>query len=158
MIDAVGVEVVAYRPDLAADFARLNREWIERYFEIEPADERTLGDPEQHVITPGGAIFFALRNAEAVGTVALIPHGEDCFELAKMAVTETAQGLGIGRLLMNACLEHARAADVGRVFLITNSILTPAVSLYESVGFRRLEGLSDGRFERGDLEMELRLD
>ncbi len=157
-MDVASVEVVAYRPDLAADFGRLNREWIERYFEIEPADEHALGNPEGHVIEPGGAIFFARRGAETIGTVALIPHGKDCLELAKMAVTESAQGLGIGRLLMNACLDHARAQAVGRVFLITNSILTPAVSLYESVGFRRLEGLSDGRFARGDLEMELRLD
>jgi GNAT superfamily N-acetyltransferase len=157
-MDATAIEVVAYRPDLAADFARLNREWIEHYFEIEPADEHALDNPEGHVIEPGGAIFFALCDTETVGTVALIPHGESCLELAKMAVTEAAQGLGIGRLLMNACLEHACAQAVGRVFLITNSILTPAVSLYESVGFRRLEGLSDGRFARGDLEMELRLD
>jgi hypothetical protein len=44
-----------------------------------------------------------------------------------------------------------------RAVLITNSELLPALQLYESVGFQRIKGITDGRFVRGDLEMMLRL-
>lgn len=154
-MNADDVEIVGFRPELADDFARLNREWIEHYFALEPEDETILSDPHAAIIEPGGTIFFARRHDTSVGTVALIPHAPDCFELAKMAVTPAAQGLGIGRRLMESCLAHARAAEAARLYLITNSGLTPAVTLYESVGFRRLDHVVDARFARGDLEMEL---
>ena len=52
--------IVTYRPELASDFARLNRAWLERYFTVEPLDEEYLGDPEGHIVRPGGEIFFVV--------------------------------------------------------------------------------------------------
>lgn len=45
----------------------------------------------------GGAILFALLGDAVVGTCALKQEGEGVFELTKMAVDESHQGLGIGR-------------------------------------------------------------
>ena len=84
-----------------------------------------------------------------------IDHG---FELAKMAVSPARQGNGVGRRLMSACLDFARAADASEIMLVTNTVLEPAVTLYESVGFEALDAIEDDRYARGNLEMRLRLD
>ncbi len=129
------VELVTWRPALAPDFARLNRAWLELYFTVEPLDEEYLSDPEGHIIAPGGEIFFALDGDEVIGTCAMIPRGDDEFELAKLAVTPAAQGRGIGRRLVEAAIAFARGRGARRVILVSNSGLGPALRLYERLGF-----------------------
>lgn len=151
------IEIELFSAARAVDFAALNREWIERLFAIEAEDERLFADPGKEIVEAGGQIFFAVESNVVLGTAALIPHGESAFELAKMAVTPHAQGRGIGRLLMVRAIEYAESQGVAELMLITNSALTPALKLYESVGFQRLPQPKDQRFRRGDVEMVMRL-
>jgi GNAT superfamily N-acetyltransferase len=151
------IEVELFSPAHAEAFARLNREWIERLFSVEAEDERLFADPAREIVDAGGQIFFAIEAGRVLGTAALIVHGSDAFELAKMAVTPAAQGRGIGRLLMNRAIDYARGLGKRELMLITNSALTPALTLYRSVGFERLPDLKDKRFARGDVEMVLHL-
>ena len=57
------------------------------------------------------------------------------YELAKMGVTELSRGLGAGQFLMDVAVEWAREQGAEKVFLITNSWLGPANSLYLKNGF-----------------------
>jgi len=79
------------------------------------------------------------------------------FELTKMAVTAAWQGKGLGRQLMLAALAAFEARGGGYLFLETNSALTPAITLYESVGFVQVPR-PDGpqHYERADVYMEYR--
>ena len=97
------ITVVPFNPKYAADFRRLNLDWIERLFKVEAPDLKVLDNPERAIIEPGGMIFFALEGEAVVGTVAMIRVTDDRYELAKMAVPPTHQNRGIGRLLGNAC-------------------------------------------------------
>ena len=90
--------VVSYRPDYRPDFERLNRAWIEQYFQLEDADRQVFDDPESAIIEPGGEIFFVVENEEVVGTCAIIPHEPGVYEIAKMAVSPAARGRGYGDL------------------------------------------------------------
>ena len=72
---ATDVRIVPYAPEYRTAFRDLNLEWIATYFEVEPEDRRVLGDPETHVLAPGGAILMVLDGAEPIGTGALIPRG-----------------------------------------------------------------------------------
>jgi putative acetyltransferase len=146
-----------FRPALAPVFARLNRQWIERLFAIEPADEKVLREPEREVIVPGGQIFFARVAEEIVGTAAAVVHEPAVFELAKMAVTPTWQGHGIGQRLGQAVIEFARAAGADRLFLLTNSRLATAIRLYERLGFVHAPLPPDPGYGRADVYMELGL-
>jgi putative acetyltransferase len=146
-----------FRPELGRAFDGLNREWIERFFTMEAADEQVLTHPVREVIEPGGQIFFARAGEEILGTVAAVPHGQGAFELAKMAVTPAAQGRGIGRLLGEAVIAYAIAAGGNRVFLLTNSRLDGAIRLYERLGFHHRPLPPDPGYRRADVYMELDL-
>ena len=149
--------IVPFRPDLAPAFTRLNREWIERLFRLEPADLKTLEDPATSIIAPGGQIFFALDGTEAVGTVAAVRESAHRFELAKMAVRPSHQGHGLGRLLGEAVIQFARDANATTVFLLTNSRLTGAIRLYQRLGFQHRPLPPSTGYARADVFMELGL-
>src|SRR5688500_8407517 len=129
------IRVVDYSVRWREDFARLNLEWLERWFTVEPIDREVLGDPETHLLAGGGHVLFAVDGeGRAVGTVALKHEGEGVFELTKMAVDPAVRGAGIGRLLMLGALEAFRARGGRELFLESSSKLGPALALYESVG------------------------
>ena len=150
------VEIVPFRPALAADFRRLNLEWIERLFKIEAADLKVLDDPEHSIVSPGGQIFFALDDSDVIGTVAMIRFDAHRFELAKMAVASTHQRRGIAERLGKAGIDWARSAGARVVFLETNSKLDGAIRLYERLGFRHAVDPNPSEYARSDVYMELR--
>lgn len=149
------VQIVELDEALAPEFKRLNYEWLEKYFRVEPIDVEVLSHPEA-IVNDGGAVLFALSGGDTVGTVALMRDGDEV-ELIKMAVTESWQGKGIGAKLLLAAIDRARDMGLDALFLITNSSLTPAVHLYRKHGFRVVQSEPSSKYERGDLRMELKL-
>jgi ribosomal protein S18 acetylase RimI-like enzyme len=149
------IEIVGYSARLAPDFARLNYEWIERYFRIEEHDREMLDSPHEYIIEPGGEIFFALADETVAGTVALIRLDASTFELAKMAVSPSFQGRGIGDLLMQACIRHSGAAGAKRIVLESHTSLAPAITLYRKYGFVEIPLDAGTQYERVDIRMEL---
>jgi GNAT superfamily N-acetyltransferase len=150
------MEIKEYNPAFASAFRRLNQEWIEKYFVMEEPDFISLNNPEEYIINPGGHILFAVENGEVLGTVALIKE-ERGFELAKMAVTPSAQGRGIGMVLGEAALDKAREESAEYVMLISNRGLAPAMALYQRLGFKEVPLDSDNPYARGDIKMLLTL-
>lgn len=132
--------IVGFESRWRDDFARLNVEWLQRWFVVEPVDREVLGDPETHILAGGGQVLFALETDDAggehaVGTVALKHEGAGVYELTKMAVAPEARGHGVGRRLLQASLERYRALGGRELFLESSSRLAPAIRLYESAGF-----------------------
>ena len=150
------VDIVEFDAQWAADFARLNYEWIEEYFAVEKHDREILDDPQRWVIEPGGQIFMAIVDGRAAGTVAMIPAGDGIIELTKMAVSPAFQGRGIGDMLMEYCIAYARErGDVQTVFLESHTKLSPALNLYRKHGFVEVPGDPNSLYERADIRMEL---
>lgn len=151
------VTIREFEPGDEIAFRRLNEEWIQRYFRIEPKEAVVLASPRSTILDPGGKIFFALVDGQRVGCCALRRMSDHEFEVAKMAVTPEFQGAGIGRKLLRTVIEAGRASGAGRLYLETNHILTPAIRLYESMGFRHLppERIVPSEYLRADVYMEL---
>lgn len=128
--------IIDFAPRWRDDFARLNLEWLQRWFEVEPIDREVLADPETHLLADGGRVLFAVDvDNHAVGTVALKHEGGGVYELTKMAVAPELRGAGIGRLLMEGALDAFSGLRGRELFLESSSKLAPALKLYESVGF-----------------------
>lgn len=73
------------------------------------------------------------------GCVALRRFGEPrerCAELKRMWVREPWRRTGLGRRLAEAALERARQIGYARIRLDTLASMTPALTLYRSLGFR----------------------
>src|SRR5512145_403702 len=104
-----------FQPGDEAHFRRLNEEWIVRYFTLEPKDVKSLADPRRTILDRGGRIFFAEHGGETVGCCALVVLGPGEYEIAKMAVTASAQGQGIGKRLLTRVIEEARSAGARRL-------------------------------------------
>lgn len=151
------MRIVDFEPRHAPDWRRLNEAWIGRHFALEPADEIVLGDPVGAVIAPGGHIFMAETAAgEAVGCAGLKAMDDGGFEVIKMTVAEAARGAGLGRLLLQACIDRARRSGAPRLYLETNSGLGPALGLYRAMGFVDLPR-RETPYARADVFMALRL-
>lgn len=148
------LRIVPFDPTLREHFYRLNAEWLERYFYIERVDHEVLSNPERYILEPGGAILFALLGEEVVGTCALLQESPGVFELTKMAVTDRHQGMGIGRVLLEAAIEEYRRRGGTRLFLESNSRLKPAIKLYQRMGFRLQKTPRPGsHYKRADVYM-----
>jgi|KBSMisStaDraftv2_1062788.scaffolds.fasta_scaffold113892_3 ribosomal protein S18 acetylase RimI-like enzyme len=151
------IEIVTYRPELQPEFERLNRRWLEASSLLEQPDLDCLLDPETYVLSTGGQVFFAMENGNVVGTCAAIRVPPSTVELAKLAVSPEAHGRGIGRRLCNHVLEFSRSIGATEVELTSNSALIPAITLYESLGFRHAPLPADIRYATADVYMTLRL-
>ena len=149
------IRIVDFDPRWRADFARLNIQWLEQYFVVEPIDREVLSDPDTHILADGGHVLFAIdEDDRVVGTVALKHEGDGVYELTKMAVDPSVRGRGIGRLLMEGALRTYRAVEGRELFLESNSSLAPALNLYESVGFRHHTAPRPGsHYARADVYM-----
>ncbi len=150
-------EIVGFSDEWAKDFAALNYEWIEEYFEVEKHDSEILDDPKKWVIDPGGQIFMAIADSKAAGTVAMIPAGDGVLELTKMAVSPAFQERGIGSQLIEACVEFAKNYGAKSVFLESHTKLTPALMLYRKYDFTEVPGDPNSLYSRADIRMELEI-
>jgi N-acetylglutamate synthase-like GNAT family acetyltransferase len=147
------VEIIPFSPDLKEHIKTLNIEWLEKYFRVEEKDKLTLSNPQEEIIDKGGLIFYAKYNDEIIGTVSLLKVDNNIFELSKMAVSDKAQGLGIGNKLLVHCLATAEEKNMKKLFLYSNRKLLPAIHLYEKFGFVEVP-VEDGIYERADIKME----
>ena len=86
---------------------------------------RLIGDGRVHVIEHDG---------DVVGILVLIPR-EDAMLLDNVAVSPSAQGLGLGRALLK--FAEAAAVDAGfrLIRLYTNEAMTENIALYTRIGY-----------------------
>ena len=131
-------------------------EWLEKYFKVEPEDEKLLGNPQEEIINKGGEIIFAKYRDEVVGTAALIKSSEAEYELAKMAVTEKVQGRQIGKKLAEEIISLAKQKNAEVLFLETNVKLNAAMKLYKKLGFILTEN-HNSKYARSTIKMEIKL-
>ena len=148
------IAIIDYENSHQPCFEKLNRHRIEKYFVMEPLDEFVLTNPDQAILETGGAILMAIYDGEVAGTVALRKLEDGSFEFTKMAVDENFQRKGIAEALSHASFKKARELEADKVILFSNSVLTPAISLYEKLGFKHVS-IGAGEYKRSDVKMEM---
>ena len=148
------IKIIPYTAANKENIKALNYEWLQQYFYVEPSDEEQLSDPQYHIIDKGGHIFFATFEDQIVGTSSLIKVNDTEYELAKMAVTEKYKGKGIGKNLLECCVEKAKDLGATKLILYSNTKLLSAINLYTKFGFKEIPMPTDVHYERANIMME----
>jgi ribosomal protein S18 acetylase RimI-like enzyme len=138
------------RPATAADaeaIGRLLHDFNVEYDDPTPAPEQIAarirelmagGDTEVLVGGERPDGLAVLRFRPSIWSQAL-----ECY-LAELYVVPARRGQGLGRRLMEAAIELARARGADYMDLNTSEADVAARALYESLGFSRSEGRPDG--------------
>jgi putative acetyltransferase len=145
-----------FQPGDEKPFKELNEAWISRDFELEFGDHEVLDDPRGKILANGGEICIAELDGVVVGCCALIAIAPGEYELAKMTVSETARGRGVGRRLLTFAIVLARALCAHRLYLESNTKAASAIHLYEELGFHHLPAPEHpSKYARANVFMEM---
>ena len=142
----------------SGQFKALNIEWLKKYFEVEPIDERVLSNPRSEILDSGGFIFMAEIKDEVIGTFAFIKKGNQIFEFSKMAIDPKFRNKGYGNVMMQFAISLAKKYRWNKIILYSNTILKNSIHLYFKYGFIEVPMEADVIYSRGNIKMELDLD
>jgi GNAT superfamily N-acetyltransferase len=97
---------------------------------------RIVADFHQSFDPSREAAWIADLDGRMVGSVFLVRTADpEVGKLRLLYVEPHVRGLGVGRKLVDACVEQARAVGYSRLVLWTNNVLTSARRLYQRAGF-----------------------
>jgi putative acetyltransferase len=149
------VEIKNYDAKYHKEFKDISLDWLQSHNLYEKADDDLLDNPEEY-LEKGSSIFLAHYDDKVVGTISLIPVNKDTYEILKLGVVDGFKGFGIGRKLMQICIDICIQKNAKTVTLESSSKLESALKLYEKLGFKHIE-VVDAHFESADVKMELKL-
>jgi GNAT superfamily N-acetyltransferase len=144
------VEIRQARPE---EFAAAGDLVVDAYQAIEPfglgdyADElRDVGaravDADVLVaLDDDGSVLGAVTYVPGPGSSVAEFTEADAAGIRMLAVSLKGQGRGVGRALVEACVDRARGAGKTQIVLHTTDWMTTAHRLYERLGFRRDESI-----------------
>lgn len=142
----VDVEIREVRPEehaalgdlIAEAYLRIDPDVSPGYLEhVRDVAGRAAACPVLVAVTDDGRVLGGVTYVPGPGTPFSETErpGEAGFRM--LAVAPAAQGLGIGRRLVEACIARARADGRHRLALLTTIEMVAAHRLYERLGFRR---------------------
>lgn len=145
------VSPITVREAVPAEYDEVGRLMVEAYRQYKPAFPSQFWDDYNAELLDVAAraetavILVAEEAGAIVGAIALHPPTEsdshwpnDWAGVRVLAVSPLHRRKGIARILMDECARRARGWGASVLALNTAGYMTPAVGLYEALGFRRL--------------------
>jgi GNAT superfamily N-acetyltransferase len=131
----------------AGDVGRLLHDFNTEYGDYTPGPE-AMGKRIRELIESGDVtVLIGGDGPDGLALLRFRPslwsESLDCY-LEELYVVPGGRGKGLGRALMEAAIDTARAEGAGYMDLGTAETDTAARALYEKMGFSRTEGKPDG--------------
>lgn len=95
--------------------------------------------PDNPPTPPGGTYLIAYKGGTPVACGALRPIDEATVEVRRMFVLKSVRRSGLGRRMLAALEDEARRMGYKVMRLETGDRQTPAMALYESYGYARIQ-------------------
>ncbi len=166
MIDSKQYHVRNARPD---EFEEIGNLMVSVYSHLEgfpkPSDQpqyySLLANVGKLIDKPDVELLVAMSNDDKIAG-AVVYFGDmkyygsggsatgekDAAGFRLLAVSETARGQGVGKLLTYECIRRTRDKNIGQVIIHTTKAMQSAWRMYEKLGFKRSEDLD---FVQGEL-------
>ena len=109
-------------------------EWLAFDLAFQHIDKELNSLPEMYG-GPDGGLVFASINGKAVGVAGIRKYTDKECELKRMYVKPESRGLGIGKLLLTACVEIAKKCNYDVIKLDTTDTMKSAIKIYVDNGF-----------------------
>ena len=122
-------------------FEQIWIDWLKNTMKIEPQAEdiKEVQNPLNSYILNGGAAFYATDGEHCIGVVAVKKLNETDYEFCKLVVSEKARGQGLGKKLVQECIDFVAAQKGNYLYLQSFYKLEIALKMYESMGFIKSE-------------------
>lgn len=142
-----GLKIRAIQKEDNKELARIIRETLAEFKANKPGtvyfDETTDALYELFDKTPRSVYYVALIDDEVMGGAGIFPSlglPADTCELVKMYLLPQARGIGLGKRMIEDCLDFARSAGYKQVYIESMPELAQALRVYEHFGFKYLDG------------------
>ena len=118
-------------------------------WEPDGADKDVL-EVEDFYLDNGGEFWVIEYQSKIVGTSAYYPieRGENAVEIRKMYLLPKARGLGLGKYLLQQLEAAISCGGFKQIWIETASVLSEAVKLYETNGYKPATGVETERCDR----------
>ncbi|MBS1627303.1 MAG: GNAT family N-acetyltransferase [Bacteroidetes bacterium] len=128
-----------------AAIAKIIRDALEEFKANKPGtvyfDKTTDNLFELFTSTHKSKYFIAVLNEKVIGGAGIFPTeglpNETC-ELVKMYLAKEVRGLGLGRKMIEICLQSAKQNGYRKIYLESMPELKNALAVYEKFGFEYL--------------------
>ncbi|MCF6132947.1 GNAT family N-acetyltransferase [Flavobacterium wongokense] len=114
-------------------------------FTHKPSTELLVAVTSENVLL-GGVVYFGDMQYYGSGGTATQEKNAAGFRL--LAVSPDARGMGIGKLLTEACIQKAKESKLSQMIIHSTKAMQTAWKMYENMGFKRAEDLD---FLQGEL-------
>jgi GNAT superfamily N-acetyltransferase len=136
--DSNDVVVRPFRPqDQAVARALILAGLVEHWGTLDPTKNPDLDDIAQSYAD--ATFLLVWQRGELVGTGALIPETPGVGRIVRMSVATHKRRRGLGSLILQQLIEHARAIGYHRLVLETTSTWLDVIAFYQRHGFRSVE-------------------
>lgn len=147
------MNIVSYQDKYKKDFIDLNLAWIKKYFKVEAQDVKMLNEVE-NFLAKGAAVYFAMEQDKVIATCMVVPIDNQVWEICKLATDEHYMGKGAGSAVLKASMNYAKEHGAKKLMIVTNTILSAAMHLYNKFGFQEVP-IDNMEYERVNIQLEL---
>lgn len=135
MVDARSADAV---DAIRAYFTELDAQFVEGF-----NDWEALTDGAADFDPPAGAFFLVRVGGDVAGCGGVRTLEPGVGEIKRMWIAPSHRGRGLAKQLLAELESAISAMGHGTVRLDTNATLTPAITMYESSGYRSIERYND---------------
>ena len=92
----------------------------------------------QNLINNGAIFKLVLDNNEPIGFIEYIKEKDKVF-LSKFYVRKDKRNKGIGRFMLNDCIEYTKNNNLNMIYLTVNKGNSQSIKKYDHIGFKRID-------------------